>query len=190
MQFVGVGRVGPRLAAHPRDGFGVEPADVAGRLGREPAAAHHRLSAALLERRVVEIGVGPGRQHLESERRGLGQIARDDANFAGFEPLQQPFEAADVHRLAEAVGDGLADQRMVRDLALADQIFGAGNLVGKDRRDQVLGRHPGELRRHLLPPRNRGSASDTPATQRQRVMNIGASSNASIKSRLMLAECR
>ena len=42
------------------------------------------------------------------------------------------------------------DQRMVGDLALADQVLGAGELVGKDRRDQVLGLHARELRRHLL----------------------------------------
>ena len=42
----------------------------------------------------------------------------------------------------------------------------------------------------FLPPRKRGSASATPATQRQRVMNIGASSNAWINSGRILAGCR
>ena len=42
----------------------------------------------------------------------------------------------------------------------------------------------------LRPPRKRGSASDTPATQRQRVMNIGASSMAWISTPRTLAECR
>ena len=42
----------------------------------------------------------------------------------------------------------------------------------------------------FLPPRKRGSASATPATQRQRVTNIGASSIAWISSGLTLAECR
>ena len=44
---------------------------------------------------------------------------------------------------------GLTDQGMVGNLALADQVLGAGELVGKDRRDQVLGVHARELRRHL-----------------------------------------
>ena len=38
---------------------------------------------------------------------------------------------------------------MVGDLALADEVLGAGDLVGEDRRDQVLGVHARELRRHL-----------------------------------------
>ncbi len=42
----------------------------------------------------------------------------------------------------------------------------------------------------FLPPRKRGNAKATPATQRQRVMNIGASSSASVNSCRTLAECR
>jgi hypothetical protein len=63
---------------------------------------------------------------------------------------QQLFEAGDVHRLAEAILDGLADQRMIGDLAGADQILGTGHLVREDRRDQVFGVHPRQGRRHLL----------------------------------------
>ena len=149
VQLVGVRGIGPGFGAHPRDRLGIEPAEVGGVLRREPAPAHHRLGPALLQRRVVEIGVGPGRQHLEGQRRRLGQIARDDADGAGLEPRQQPLQTFDVHRVVQAVGDGLADQRMVGDLALADQVLGAGELVGEDRRDQVLGVHARELRRHL-----------------------------------------
>ena len=55
-----------RLAARPRRAraaiaVGVEPAEVVGALRVEPAAAQHRLRAALLERRVVEEGVGRAR---------------------------------------------------------------------------------------------------------------------------------
>src|ERR1700757_2553758 len=39
---------------------------------------------------------------------------------------------------------------MVRDLALADQVFGAGDLIGKNRRDQILGGHARELRWYFL----------------------------------------
>ena len=86
VQLVGVGGLGPGLRAHARDRLGIEPAEIGRGLRGEPAPAHHRLRAALLERRIVEIGVGPGRQHLERERRGLGQVARDDSDLAGFEP--------------------------------------------------------------------------------------------------------
>ena len=40
---------------------------------------------------------------------------------------------------------------MVGHLALADQVLGAGKLVGKDRGDQILGLHARQLRRHLPP---------------------------------------
>ena len=131
------------------------------------------MGAALLERGVVEIGVGPGGQDFEREGRGLGQVARNDPDFTRLEPREQPLETCDVHRLAEAIGDRLADQRMVRDLTLADQIFGACNLVGKDRCDQVFGSHAGELRRDLLAAaearqRQRNPGHPTPAGDEHR----------------------
>ena len=45
------------------------------------------------------------------------------------------------------VVEGLGDQRMRRDLALAGQVLGARDLVREDRREQVLGLHPLQLRR-------------------------------------------
>jgi hypothetical protein len=39
---------------------------------------------------------------------------------------------------------------VVGDLARPGEVFGAGELLGKDRGDEVLGVHPGERRRHLL----------------------------------------
>ena len=149
VQLVGVRGLGPGFGAHASDRLGIEPAEVGRVLGRQPAPAHHGLGAALLERRVVEIGVRPGREHLERERRGLGQVARDDLDRARLERGQQPLQALDVHRVVQAVGDRLADQRVVGDLALADDVLQAGELVGEDRRDQVLGVHARELRRHL-----------------------------------------
>ena len=128
--------------------------------GIEPAPGHDGLRAALLQRRVVEIGVGPRRQHLERQRRRLGQVARDHADLAGLDAGEQALQALDVHRLGQAVGDRLVHQRMVGHLALADQVLGAGDLVGKDACDQVLGVHARELRRHL--------AAAAEARQRQR----------------------
>jgi hypothetical protein len=149
VQLVGIRGVGPGLRSHPRNRLRIEPAEVGRRLRRQPAPAHHGLSTALLERRVVEIRVRSGREHLEGERRRLGQIARDHADVAALEPRKEAFQTLDVHRVVQAVGDSLGNQRLVGDLALADQVFGAGELVGEDRRDQVLGAHARELRRHL-----------------------------------------
>ncbi len=61
VQLVAVGHLGPRFRLYPRDRLRVEAAQLGGVFRREPAPAHDRLGAALLERRVVEIGVGPRR---------------------------------------------------------------------------------------------------------------------------------
>jgi hypothetical protein len=58
-------------------------------------------------------------------------------------------EPLDIHRLRQAVLDGLPDQRMIRNFALAGQILRAGDLVREHRADQVFGTHAGKLRRHL-----------------------------------------
>ena len=59
-----------------------------GLLRRQPAPRHHRLGAALLERRVVEIGIGPRRQHFEGERRGLREVAGDHLDRARLDALR------------------------------------------------------------------------------------------------------
>ena len=81
VQLVGICGIRPGFGAHARDRLGIEPAEVGCFLRCQPAPAHHRLGAALLERRVVEIGVGPRGEHLEGERRRLGQIARRRRRF-------------------------------------------------------------------------------------------------------------
>ena len=116
----------------------------------EPAAGHHGLRAALLERSVVEVSVWTGVEDLEREWRRLGQVARNDADRAAFESTQELLEAFDVHGLFEAVVNGLADERVVGDLQLARQVLGAGDLVGKYRGEQILRGHAGELRGDLL----------------------------------------
>ena len=49
---------------------------------------------------------------------------------------------------------------MVGDLALADQVLGAGELVGEDHGQQVLGVHARSCGGTFLPPRKRGRASE------------------------------
>ena len=46
--------------------------------------------------------------------------------------------------------DGLADERMVGNLAIADDVVGARGLVGKHRRHEVVGAHALQRRRDLL----------------------------------------
>ena len=149
VQFVGVGGVGPGFLLDARDRFGIEPAQFGRVFRREPAPIHHCLGTAFFQRRVIEIGIRPRREHFERERRRLGEIARDHADVASLEAGEQTFESADVHRLGQTIGDGLAHQRVIGDFPLADQILRAGELVGEGGADQILGVHARELRRHL-----------------------------------------
>ncbi len=89
VQFVGRRGIRPGLVANPGDRFAVEPAEVGGGGWIDPAAAHHGLGAALLQRRIVKIRIGARGQRLERQRRGLGQVARDHSHRAAFEPAQQ-----------------------------------------------------------------------------------------------------
>jgi len=59
-------------------------------------------------------------------------------------------ETDDIHRLVEAIVDRLAHQRVIGNLARADEVFAAGDLIGKDRGQQILGIHARQRRRHLL----------------------------------------
>ena len=159
MELVGVLRLGPGLLSHPRDGRGVERSQVGSRLRVEPAAHPHRLGAPLLERRVVEEGVRTRGEDLVSQRRRLRHVARHEEQLAALEAPQQPLEAGGVHGLFQAVAQRLGDQRMIGDLALADDVLQAGQLVGEHHRDQVL--------RVLPQPRRRHAPAGTPARHRQ-----------------------
>ena len=113
------------------------------------------------------------------ERRRLGELARDHADLAALEPGEDALEPLDVHRLVQAVDDRLRDERMVGNLDVAGgEVLAAGDLIGKDRRQQVLGVHALQLRCELPPAAEAQERERAVAFQRQRVANIGASSSA------------
>jgi hypothetical protein len=175
VQLVGIFRRGPGFGAHAFDRFRIKPADIGGGFGSEPAPAHHGLGAAFFERRIVKIGVRPRRQHFERERRRLGQIAADDFDLARFDALQQPFEAFNVHRLVQAIGDGLVDQRMIGISRSPARFSAQAILIGNTEAIRSSAAMRASCGATFLPPLKRGRASEMPATQRQRVMNISAS---------------
>ena len=72
MELLGVDRIGPGLGADLGDRLRIEPAKVGGALRIAPAPGHDGLSPPLFQRRVVEEGVGFGRQRLE--RKGDGSV--------------------------------------------------------------------------------------------------------------------
>ena len=98
MHLLGVARVGPGLALHPRDGLIVKGSDRLGVPWREGAAGQHCLRAALLEGRVVEEPVGT--DHERAAR------YLEDLMFI------QPFEI-DFHRMLAASAEALGQHDVV-----------------------------------------------------------------------------
>ncbi|MCW0461171.1 hypothetical protein NB717_002239 [Xanthomonas sacchari] len=170
MHLVAAARLRPGLLAHRVDRLRVQLAEIVGTLRILVAATVHRLGAPLFQRRVVEKGIGPRVQRLGRQRRGRGQFARQHAHLAGLDAAQQLQPAVAVHRLVQAVAQGLRHQRVLGNLALADQVLRAGHLVGKHRGQQILGLHPLQLRRDLAPAGE--------ARQRQRIGGVPAPAHA------------
>ena len=110
----------------------------------------HRAGASLLERRIVQEGIGLGVQDLLGERRGLGQITGDDPRLAARDLPEQAFQPLDIHGLAEAVAQGLLDQGVVRDLAPAGHVLETGGLIREHRGQEVVGQDALELRPDLV----------------------------------------
>ena len=69
-------------------------------LGRQRPADLDRSRPALLERRVVEEGVGLRVEQRVRQRRRLGQVARDGLDLARPERPEHALQALHVHRLA------------------------------------------------------------------------------------------
>ena len=67
------------------------------------------------------------------------------------DPVQDGCQRVEVHRFLKAVAYRLFDQWMVRNRAVARNIFHACGRVGKHRRHQIVGQHPLQLRRHFTP---------------------------------------
>ena len=117
--------------------------------GSLAAARVDRLRPPLLERRVVQKRVRPGVQNFVRQRRRLGRVARDQTDVAGVNARQDPRQAVEVHRLFETVANRLGDERMIGKLPIAGNVLQAGGGVGKDRRQQIVGQHALQRRRHL-----------------------------------------
>ncbi len=142
----------PCLLAHAPDRFGVERSQLVGALDAEGTAGEHRLRAALLERRVVEEGVGLRGEDPGGERRRLGRVDRATLDPPVAKPPQDVEEAVDVHRLVQTVLDGLANDGVVdRHLDVARREgLAAGHHVGEGLDEQVVGPHSHQGGRRAL----------------------------------------
>ncbi len=100
------------------------------------------------------------------EQRSLYRIDRHRANAAFFDPLQNASQTLDIHCLLEAVVDCFVHQRVIRNADWSCQIFGAGNLVGENGRQEVVGSHALQWCRDPFAPaesQNRKSSRCVPA---------------------------
>ena len=141
-------------------------------LGCKPAAGHHRLGAALLQRSIVQVGIR--RADRTSSASGEGSVRSRATTWMVplCMPSQNAFETSDVHCLVQAIIDGLAYQRMVG-ISRSPRGSRRRRSIGEDGGDKSSAPMRCSCGGTFRPERNRGSASATPATQRQRVVNIG-----------------
>ena len=141
MQFIGIPGPRPRFLTHPFDGRRVENAKFSIRGGTARASGVNRLCPPFLQRRVVQKRIGLCVEDLVRQRRRLRQITRDAFNRAAFNPLEQSNQPINVHRLRQTIFNRLPHEWMVRDFAVACDVFETGELIGKHTRDEVLSLH-------------------------------------------------
>src|SRR6185437_7750023 len=95
----------------------------------------------LLERRVVQERIGVCVQNLVRELGRLRRIHRDCADTVIFDLLQNLLKTADVHHFMQTIFYRFLYERMIGDANGAGEILAAGNLVRKNRREQIVRPH-------------------------------------------------
>ena len=142
---------------------------------RQPPPRDDGLRAAFLERRVVEGNVGPrSGQHLGEGRGRRGHVARDHPDRA---PTRCRATGINPSRsIASWKQSSMVcpHERVIGISRSPTMLSKAGHLLGKHAREQVVGACAGWAGT-LLPPRSATGRTDI-AFQRQRAVNIGASS--------------
>ena len=148
MQLIRVSDDGPRFIGDLVDRERIERADLA-RVWPEGSPHLHRTRPPLFERCVVEERVRVGIENLVGERRWLRRIDGDRANLTAVDRRENRLQASHIHRLVQAIPNGLVHERVVGDPNVADQVLGARRLIRKHRCEQVVGPHTLNRRRHL-----------------------------------------
>ena len=104
----------------------------------------------LFQRGVIEKRIRLRVQNLVREERRFRRVAGYQRDFAAVDTLEDRRQSVEVHRLLEAIADGLRNQRVIRDFPVSRNVLETGRRVGKRRREQVVGQHPLQLWRNLL----------------------------------------
>src|SRR4029079_12234390 len=94
-----------------------------------------------------------------SERRWLAAVEADRFDRPGFDVAQDFQTAVKVADFVQAVIDGLADNRLIGNGDVADDVFLASSLRGEHRCQQVFGAHAVEVRRKAV-ARARSAGAD------------------------------
>ena len=144
MQFIGRACLRPGLFLHFGDRRCVKETEAVA----APAAAGfrstprvNRLSAALLERRIIQKRIRPRVQNLSSERRRFWQITGDAADLVAFDLAQHFFQTLNVHRFAQAIVNRLLHEWMIGNLAVSNDVFETRELVRKNRGQKIFRFH-------------------------------------------------
>ena len=165
VQFVSVADPGPGVFRFLPDRLRVQPGQIAG-IFRQSPAQWHRPRPPLLQRRIVQKGVGHRVEYLMRKHRRLNRIAPADFNIARLYPRQHRPAPLQIRRFGKAVPHRLKHQRMVRNFDIAGRrVILASRLRREHRRQQIIGTHPLQRRRHFLAPgmpQNRQSPGSVP----------------------------
>ncbi len=154
MEFVFVAEVGPALATDGVDGMLVEAASAFGDAVGETAAESDGAGSTLFEASVIEESIRVGVDEFVSELgwdRGVDCEAADGARLDLLEDLD---EALEVHGLLQNIFHHFVDERVIRDLDVADDGFEAGGSLGEDTGEEVFGAGALDLRGDALPFRH------------------------------------
>ena len=152
IQFIRVRNRWPGLLLHRIDRTLLQLAQLPGVRGFEPPACSDGLYPPFLKWRVIQERIRPRIENALGHRGGFTEIAGRDFDFPCVNPLKETFQGIHVHRLVEAVVNGLVYEGMVRHLAVARDVFQAGELVREYQGQQVLGIGTLNLRRNAVSP--------------------------------------
>ena len=173
VQLIGIAHIRPCVAPHFIVSRRIKPAQFRCERFRQRAAHIYGARAALLERRIVEIGVRIGVQNFVREGRRHRRIHREALDVALDEISQDAFQAIDIERLGEHILHRLAHQWMIGNGDITDDIFLAGQCLRKNGRQQVFGAHSLNLRSDFLSAlktqqRERAARGPAPAHREKR----------------------
>ncbi len=166
VQLIGIAHVRPGLFPHLGNRRRIEASHFFEHRFRQHAPHLHRTRPALFERCVIEKRIRIRIQNLVRKLRRNRCVDRETTDPSIRQSAQDKLQPVNIHGLGEDILHHFTDQRMIRNMPVAHNIFLARSRVGKNGSQQIIGPHALNLRRNLL--------SILKAQQRQRPVRIPA----------------